>query len=57
MIESLALGMPVIAWNNGSTPEVVAHGETGFVVDTIKQAVEAVDRVAQIEPPHVPPNF
>jgi glycosyltransferase involved in cell wall biosynthesis len=48
MIESLACGTPVIAWNNGSIPEVIAHGETGFVVDTIKEAVEAVNRVGPL---------
>jgi len=46
MIESLACGTPVIAWNNGSVPEILAHGGTGFVVDTIDEAVKAVDDVA-----------
>jgi len=45
MIESLACGTPVIAWPCGSVPEVIADGVTGFVVDTIDQAVEAVKRV------------
>jgi glycosyltransferase involved in cell wall biosynthesis len=30
MIEALACGTPVIAWNNGSVPEVLADGETGL---------------------------
>jgi glycosyltransferase involved in cell wall biosynthesis len=42
MIESLACGTPVIAWKNGSVPEVLADGGTGFVVDTIDAAVKAV---------------
>ena len=46
MIESMACGTPVIAWNNGSVPEVLAPGETGFVVDTIDDAVKAVTQVA-----------
>jgi glycosyltransferase involved in cell wall biosynthesis len=49
MIESLACGTPVIAWNNGSVPEVLSNGVTGFVVDTVDQAVEAVDEVARLK--------
>jgi glycosyltransferase involved in cell wall biosynthesis len=48
MIESLACGTPVVAWNNGSVPEVLADGETGFVVDTIDEAVKAVDQVDRL---------
>jgi len=48
MIEALACGTPVIAWNNGSVPEVLADGETGFVVDTIDEAVKAVGQVARL---------
>jgi glycosyltransferase involved in cell wall biosynthesis len=46
MIEAMACGTPVIAWRHGSVPEVVADGETGFVVDSIEDAVEAVGKVA-----------
>jgi glycosyltransferase involved in cell wall biosynthesis len=45
MIEALACGTPVIAWRCGSVPEVVADGVTGFIVDSIEQAVQAVGRV------------
>jgi glycosyltransferase involved in cell wall biosynthesis len=48
MIESLACGTPVVAWNNGSVPEVLAQGETGFVVDGIDEAVKAVGCVASL---------
>jgi glycosyltransferase involved in cell wall biosynthesis len=48
MIESLACGTPVIAWNNDSVPEVLADGETGFLVDTIDEAVKAVAHVARL---------
>lgn len=44
-IEAMACGTPVIAWRRGSVPEVVDHGETGFIVDRIDDAVAAVDRV------------
>jgi glycosyltransferase involved in cell wall biosynthesis len=42
MIEAMANGTPVIAFRRGSVPEVIDHGITGFVVDTIEEAVAAV---------------
>ena len=42
MIEAMANGTPVIAFRRGSVPEVIDHGVTGFVVDTIEEAVGAV---------------
>jgi glycosyltransferase involved in cell wall biosynthesis len=42
MIEAMACGTPVIAWNRGSVPEVVDSGITGFAVDSIEEAVSAV---------------
>src|SRR5262249_47530173 len=39
MIEALACGTPVIAWRNGSTPEIVEDGVTGFVVDSMNDAI------------------
>ena len=49
MIEAMACGTPVIAWRNGSVPEVIEDGVTGFVVDSIAQAVEAVERVQWLD--------
>ena len=48
MIEAMACGTPVIGWRNGSVPEVITDGVTGFVVDSIEQAVHAVERVASL---------
>jgi glycosyltransferase involved in cell wall biosynthesis len=48
MIEALACGTPVIAWRCGSVPEVIADGVTGFVVDSLEQAVQAVKRIADL---------
>ena len=48
MIEAMACGTPVIAWRNGSVPEVVTDGVTGFIVDSIEEAVQAVGRVASL---------
>jgi glycosyltransferase involved in cell wall biosynthesis len=45
MIEAMACGTPVIAFRHGSVPEVIDNGTTGFVVDDIQQAVQAVERV------------
>ncbi|QCI68519.1 glycosyltransferase family 4 protein [Phreatobacter stygius] len=42
MIEAMACGTPVIAFRSGSVPEVVDHGRSGFIVDTIVEAAEAV---------------
>lgn len=41
MIEAMAAGTPVIAWRNGSVPEVVRDGVSGIVVDSIAEAVAA----------------
>jgi glycosyltransferase involved in cell wall biosynthesis len=49
MIEALACGTPVIAFRRGSVPEVLIDGETGFVVDTMDEMVEAVKEVARID--------
>lgn len=41
MIEALACGTPVIAYRQGSVPEVIKHGVDGFIVSTLEEAVEA----------------
>jgi glycosyltransferase involved in cell wall biosynthesis len=46
MIEAMACGTPVIAWPCGSVPEVMEDGVTGFIVDSIDQAVQAVEQIA-----------
>ena len=45
MIEALACGTPVLAFRNGSTPEVISDGKTGFLVNTLEEAVAAVNRI------------
>jgi glycosyltransferase involved in cell wall biosynthesis len=45
MIEAMACGTPIIAFRNGSVPEVVDHGITGFIVDDEEQAVAAAGRL------------
>jgi glycosyltransferase involved in cell wall biosynthesis len=46
MIEAMACGTPVVAYPRGSVPEIVEPGLTGFLVETVDEAVEAV-RAAQ----------
>jgi glycosyltransferase involved in cell wall biosynthesis len=49
MIEALACGTPVIAWRNGSVPEVIDDGRTGFIVESLEEAVAAVDRIVDLD--------
>jgi glycosyltransferase involved in cell wall biosynthesis len=49
MIEAMACGTPVIAYNRGSVPEVVDEGITGFVVEDEMSAVAAVGRVGGLD--------
>lgn len=48
MIESMAVGTPVIATRMGSTPEVIADGKTGFLCDTVEECVAAIDKAVQL---------
>jgi glycosyltransferase involved in cell wall biosynthesis len=48
MIEAMACGTPIIAYDRGSVPEVMENGVTGFIVNEIEQAVEAVGRVRDL---------
>jgi glycosyltransferase involved in cell wall biosynthesis len=45
MIEALACGVPVVAYRGGSVPEVITDGLTGFIVETLDEAIEATRRV------------
>jgi glycosyltransferase involved in cell wall biosynthesis len=47
--EAMLCGTPVIAFNHGSMPELIKHEKTGFLVDTIDEAVEAVNQVKNIK--------
>ena len=50
LIESMACGTPVIAFNRGAVPEIMVDGKTGFVVDSLSAMIEAVDRIDSIDP-------
>jgi glycosyltransferase involved in cell wall biosynthesis len=49
MIEALACGTPVVAWRNGSVPEVIENGVTGFVVESVEEAAQAVARIPELD--------
>ncbi len=48
MVEAMACGTPVVATRRGSVPEVVAHGQTGFVCDDHASLVAALGRVDRL---------
>ncbi len=48
MIEAMACGTPVIAFNRGSAPELVDEGLTGFIVDNESEAIAAVGQLGQL---------
>ena len=50
MPEAMACGTPVIVFNRGAAPEIVEHGETGFVVDTLDEMVQAVAKLHTVDP-------
>src|SRR5436309_14876559 len=49
MPEAMACGTPVIVFNRGAASEIVEHGETGFLVDSVDEMVDAVDHVHTID--------
>lgn len=49
LIEAMANGTPVIAFGRGSVPEIVEDGLTGFIVDSIDDAVAAVPRARRLD--------
>ncbi|MBA3448129.1 MAG: glycosyltransferase family 4 protein [Pseudaminobacter sp.] len=49
VIEAMACGTPVIAWDEGAMSEIIDEGVTGFIVRSLDQAVAAVDRVPALD--------
>jgi glycosyltransferase involved in cell wall biosynthesis len=50
MIEAMACGTPVLAYDRGAVPEVVAHGETGFAVRTYEELRDSLRGLAGLDP-------
>jgi glycosyltransferase involved in cell wall biosynthesis len=57
MIEAMSCGTPVIAWPHGSVPEIVDHGVTGYIVNSIDEAVLAVHRAGRLPRAQVRARF
>ena len=57
MIEAMACGTPVIAFNRGSVPEIVEDNVTGFIVEDEAGAVGAVDRLADLSRTRIRQRF
>jgi glycosyltransferase involved in cell wall biosynthesis len=57
MIESMGCGTPVVAFNCGSVPEIMEDGLTGFVVETVDQAVDAVGKLDRLFRPSIRSRF
>jgi len=49
MIEAMACGTPIVAFNNGSVPEIMRDEVTGFVVDDVAKGVRAVHNLSSID--------
>ncbi len=61
LIESMACGTPVLAFNKGSVPEIVVHGQTGFVLESVDDMTIAFRMIHLIDPrdcrKHIKDNF
>jgi glycosyltransferase involved in cell wall biosynthesis len=49
VIESMACGTPVIAFDRGSMPELIENGKNGFLVDNVDEAIERFARIKEID--------
>ena len=49
MIEAMACGTPVVAYDRGAVREVLEHGKTGFVVETEEEAIQALHRAGDLD--------
>jgi glycosyltransferase involved in cell wall biosynthesis len=57
MIEAMACGTPIIAFNCGSVLEIIEDGVTGFIVDSIEEAVEAAKFATSLDRARIRENF
>ena len=49
VVESMLCGTPVVAFSRGSMPELIEPGRSGFLVDTVEEAVGALEKVGAID--------
>jgi glycosyltransferase involved in cell wall biosynthesis len=57
MIEAMACGTPVIAFDNGSVPEILEDGVTGFIVQNDNQAVAAAGKIGMLDRDRIRAEF
>ncbi len=57
MIESMACGTPVIAYKNGSVPEIIDSGQSGLIVENKRQAVKALKNIDLLDRDRVRKQF
>ena len=50
LVEAMACGTPVVAFNEGAAPEIIVDGQTGYLVNDLDEMVSAVRKVDQIDP-------
>jgi glycosyltransferase involved in cell wall biosynthesis len=49
MIEAMASGCPVISFARGAAPEIIVHGQTGFLVNTVEEMAQYISRIDEID--------
>lgn len=49
VVESMACGTPVVAFNKGSMPELINSGKNGFIVENVEEAVAALGKISKID--------
>lgn len=57
VIEAMACGTPVIAYNGGSVPEIINKGESGFIVDNMDDAVKSLENIDLLDRNRVRETF
>jgi glycosyltransferase involved in cell wall biosynthesis len=48
-IEAMSCGTPVVSFNRGAAPEIIASGKTGFVVNTTAEMIDSIDKIERIK--------
>lgn len=57
MIEAMACGTPVVAFNRGAVPEVIDHGVTGYICKDARDAVSALQRIGELSRDEIRAQF